>query len=91
MKYIMFERKMSNTLIENIPIIFSKTLVHADVAEAISTMMKDKYDVDLTPVSAGEIYLDVKSVGDRSDTLQLFANPNDRQTIQMIDYLPFKQ
>ena len=44
MKYIMFEHKVKDTATTMIPVIFPNTLIHKDVAEAITEFHKKKYN-----------------------------------------------
>lgn len=85
MKYIMLTKDVGNGLIEHIPILFPKSLVHADVAQALLEGPCKGCKVR----SAGEVpAFRCKTIGE-STTLQVKSDPKDGQRICMIDYHPF--
>lgn len=85
----MFEKKADENLVQFFPIIFPNDLIHKDIADSITEFLKKEYDIELKPISAGEIYINCNSVGGNSTTLDLYANPNDNDVINGIDYHRF--
>ncbi len=82
---------MSNSdLVQPFPIIFPNGLIHKDIATAISEFIEKRYGETLQIVSAGECYISCSSVGGNSTTLNLYANTDDKATINTIDYFPYK-
>lgn len=89
MKYIMFLDKLGRRF----PVIFPDELVHANVAEAIQTAVRQgELEAGLTdwscpePITAGSI--DILCVGTHghSETLSLKSEYNDRVIINVYDY-----
>lgn len=92
MKYILLESEMNDGNIENIPIIFPKTLNHIDVKEAIERVLIELAKrKSVKCVGAGDCNLSVFHVGGNSSTLNVHSRRAvDHSIIQMIDYFPFK-
>ena len=92
MKYIIIESKIKDDLIENIPIIFPKTLNHNDVSDCIIQLLKTKYNRDdNVVVSAGDYISNSIQVSGMSATLGVSSRKSlDNEIIKLIDYLPFK-
>lgn len=80
MKYVMFEKRTKG-MSHLVPIIFPSSLVHADVAEALKTVLKG-----YKPTSAGEVSPMIMAAHGESTTLKLKANPRDTQVIMLNDY-----
>ena len=91
MKYIMFEHKVKDTATTMIPVIFPNTLIHKDVAEAITEFHKKKYNADIKAVSAGEYNAQTGFAFGKSESLGLSSGKDDTQVINIIDYFPFKK
>ena len=83
MKYVMFEKRMSDGLVHKVPVIFPNTLVHDEVSEALTAGPLKGY----APCSAGEISpLDMQPHGE-STTLRLKADEAlDETVIRLNDY-----
>ncbi|QDB70627.1 hypothetical protein RSP_0048 [Pseudomonas phage RSP] len=83
MKYVMFEKRMSDGCSHMVPVIFPNTLVHDEVANALTLGPLKGY----IPCSAGEISpLDMQPHGE-STTLGLKADEErDETVIRLNDY-----
>lgn len=83
MKYIMFEKPLSENIVVKIPVIFPNTLVHEDVSKAIlSTLGMET----AKPVSAGFVNVLATKCYGESKTLELSANRMDFITILEYSY-----
>ena len=87
MKYIMFEKKLPDDMVQIVPVIFPEALVHSDVAEV---MRRLKGIRGLEPVAAGSINMLAQTCYGKSETLQLNARSQDAETINFVDYLPVR-
>jgi hypothetical protein len=83
MKYVMLRLKKGNQS-RLVPVIFPASLVHKDVATAITEALKKTGDCEV--VSAGECTVDVMSAHGRSSTLGVAARSEDTEIINGIDY-----
>ena len=83
MKYIMF-RKEKDGAITHYPVLFPNDLVHDDVAECLMTGPLKGFSVR----SAGFVSSIGKGEGvhGRSDTLDAFSHPDDKDIINGQDY-----
>lgn len=81
MKYVMMERDIGDGVIQLIPVLFPKDLIHEDMAKAITKMLPKA-----KAVAAGECHVRVISTHGRSETLQLDARVGDADVINVIDY-----
>lgn len=84
MKYIMFERELTEGVVQLVPIIFPDFLVHDEVSAIIR---RDPQMINAKPVSAGDITLDGVVCSGASETLQVAAQKHDGHTITSYDYL----
>jgi len=93
MKYILIESRVSEGVVEHIPIIFPKTLNHSDVARDIKDLLFEKYNRKVNKVvSAGDCNVNYFQVGGYSETLKIESRgAKDHEIIKMIDYFPIKQ
>ena len=83
MKYIMFKREMTSVA-HYVPILFSETLIHSDVAKAmIDGPLKDYKVHSGGFLSSVEI---PSSVYGGSETLGVQHDPKDTHRINMSDY-----
>ena len=90
MKYIMLEQKLKDGMVQYVPIIFPKGLVHADVAKSMIACANETFKGEpFTVVSAGEINVDMPRTYGNSETLLVESSPLDRLIINAIDYQPF--
>ena len=84
MKYIMFERELTEGVTQLIPIIFPDFLVHDEISAIIR---RDPQMMNAAPVSAGDIDLGVVLCTGNSETLQMPAQKDDAHVISSYDYL----
>lgn len=91
MKYVMFEKKLSELTISH-PVIFPNHLVHSEVSEAILAMGvlgagPGKDGFGWKAVSAGEYDVMTGECSGKSETLGLKSRPEeDKYIIKMNDY-----
>lgn len=89
MKYIMVQHDIGNGVIQKLPIIFPKQLVHRFMAQAIVPYLRHRHGFDnVEVVSAGECNLVGACVvcSGESETLKLKAAPGDADIIMTFDY-----
>lgn len=89
MKYVMFQVDLGSGLKKLVPVIFPNGLVHAMVAEALTSYRDSHGDVviDGKPVSAGDLSVDVGKCHGTSTTLKLSPKSDDSSVINCIDYM----
>lgn len=71
MKYIVMQRKISDDMIREVPIIFPNELVHAHVAKALLNLPGNPYGFLNKVAAAGDVTLDGAFCGGRSETLKI--------------------
>lgn len=81
MKYVMLKQKLGKDIYRFEPIIFSKMLIHAEVAETMIEMLKP----EVFEVHSAGFYEAGKCVGE-SSSLKIKSDPQDGQRILMADY-----
>jgi hypothetical protein len=86
MKYVMLKIKQGS-INRLVPIIFPDLLVHSEVAKYIGNMLlRTKTAQAVTPISAGDIDLNVSLVYGKSETLGLTACEDDSNVIRDYSY-----
>ncbi|HGA5503405.1 TPA: hypothetical protein ACISZU_000181 [Salmonella enterica subsp. enterica serovar Potsdam] len=87
MKYIIL--RLDGKLPRDVPVIFPELLVHADVAKAMTAMIKEDSDnihiTDIRVVSAGFCNTAVECHG-RSESLNIASREIDDTVINTVDY-----
>ena len=87
MKYVMLEAKLPESkMVVKIPLIFPNALVHSIVADQMVFALL-RHGIEAVPVSAGTASVSQVEIGGNSETLGLSSNPDDKMTIELIDYL----
>ncbi|WP_295674615.1 hypothetical protein [uncultured Mucilaginibacter sp.] len=86
----MLEQKLKDGMVQYVPVIFPKGLVHADVAKSMIACANETFKGEpFTVVSAGEIRIDFPFVSGNSDTLGVSSFCLDGHIVNAIDYQPF--
>jgi len=85
MKYIML--KTDEETPRAVPIIFPDFMVHSTVSKFMQLYFLRIHEIQVTPVSAGQLNLDVENTYGHSETLKLKSDPKDAEIINTYPYV----
>lgn len=89
MKYIIIERELGDGIKQTIPILFSNSMIHKDMAEAVMSSIRIRSTrlENLKVVSAGFVTSKIISTNGTSESLNIDSREEDAMLIQMNDYM----